>query len=423
VNDFPVTYARRALLVSLVSVGMGFTVLFPVLAPVGREMGLSEFQITGIIACSSLTVFLASPIWGRLSDQWGRKRVMLIGLFGFTAGTVLFNSVLHVGLAGMLVGWGLFAALVAARVLHAMVMAATMPAANAYMADITDAASRTKGMGAAGAANNLGSMVGPALGALAVFSLLAPLWVMAAVALMTGLFVLRFLPDSPRRSGPPPSTRSPAPRLRYSDPRILPFVVVGVLMFTGFALVQQTMGFRFQDVLGLGAGETARTFGFAMMLSAGSSLFAQAFIVQRLNVAPFTLLKLALPALIVAFSVMAVAETQAMLTAGMMIQGLGMGLAGPGFMAGASLAVSPQEQGAVAGVAGSCGPLGFTIGPLVGGALYQVDPSLPYLSAAGVYILLFASMHWIGRRVAEHASPRSAPEKTETAPADTPAGE
>ena len=55
-SSFSPVYARRTLLVSLVSVGMGFTVLFPVLAPLGREIGLSEFQITSIIAASSLTV-------------------------------------------------------------------------------------------------------------------------------------------------------------------------------------------------------------------------------------------------------------------------------------------------------------------------------------------------------------------------------
>src|SRR4030095_8374394 len=91
--------ARRTLLVSLVSIGMGFTVLFPVLAPLGREIGLSEIQITSVIAASSLTIFLSSPLWGRVSDVWGRKRVMLIGLFGFAAGTALFNSVLYAGLS------------------------------------------------------------------------------------------------------------------------------------------------------------------------------------------------------------------------------------------------------------------------------------------------------------------------------------
>ncbi len=72
-----------------------------------------------------------------------------------------------------------------------------------------------------------------------------------------------------------------------------------------------------------------------------------------------------------------------MLSIAMMILGFGMGMAGPGFMAGASLAVSPQEQGSVAGVAGSCGPLGFTLGPLLGGALYQINGALPYAVAAG----------------------------------------
>jgi MFS family permease len=396
-SDFPQTYARRALLVSLVSVGMGFTVLFPVLAPVGREMGLSEFQITTIIAASSLTVFLASPIWGRRSDVWGRKRVMLIGLFGFTAGTVLFNSVLYAGLSGLLAGWVLFGALVVARMAHAAAMAATMPAANAYMADITDPANRTKGMGAAGAANNVGSILGPGVAALAFISLLTPLWVMAAVALLNGLFVLKFLPEPPQHR-----TAVRPPRMKYTDPRIVPFIVVGVLMFTGTALVQQTMGFRFQDALGLTAAETARNFGFAMMLSAVCSLISQAVIVQRLSLPPFTLLRLAMPLLILAFTLMAIFETQVLLTVGMMIMGLGMGLAGPGFMAGASLAVSAEEQGAVAGVAGSCGPLGFTLGPLIGGALYQIDSALPYAFAALVYVLLFASMGWIGKRVRPH---------------------
>ncbi len=396
-NDFPAAYARRTLLFSLVSVGMGFTVLFPVLAPLGREIGLSEIQITGIIAASSLTVFLSAPIWGRISDHWGRKRVMLIGLFGFAAGTLLFNSMLYAGLSGTLSGWTLFAALVAARMIHAGVMSATMPAANAYMADITDSANRVKGMGAAGAANNVGSILGPAVSGLAVISLLTPLWIMAAAALLNGLFVLRFLPEPPRQQ---PARRRR--RMKYSDRRILPFVVVGVLMFMGFALVQQTMGFRFQDVLGLSAGETARTLGLAMMLSAGCSLISQALVVQRLSLPPFSLLRWALPLLITAFTIMALANSRELLTGAMMILGFGMGLAGPGFMAGASLAVSAEEQGSVAGVAGSCGPLGFTIGPLLGGALYQIDPALPYAFAAGIYVLLLASMHWIGRRVAVH---------------------
>jgi MFS family permease len=378
---------------------MGFTVLFPLLAPLGREMGLVELQITSIIAASSLTVFLITPIWGRISDRWGRKRVMLIGLFGFSGGTVLFNSVLTAGLSGALGGVGLYLTLIGARLMHAAVMSAAMPASTAYMADITDVQNRTKGMGATGAATNLGSILGPSLAALAVVSMLTPLWTVAALAFVNGLFVWRFLPEPERHV----NLSAPSRRLRFTDRRILPFVVVGVLMFMGNALVQQTMGFRFQDAIGLDAVETASVFGIAMLLSAACSLIAQAFIVQRFDIAPFTLLKLAMPLLILAFVVMAIAEARWPLTLAMMIQGFGMGLAMPGFMAGASLAVSPEEQGAVAGVSGACPPLGFTIGPLVGGALYQIEPVLPYGFAAVVYVLLFVFMGWLGRRVTVHS--------------------
>ena len=59
------------------------------------------------------------------------------------------------------------------------------------MADITDVRTRTKGMGAIGAANNVGAVAGPAIGGLlAVFSLLTPIWFAAGVTLVAALAVL-----------------------------------------------------------------------------------------------------------------------------------------------------------------------------------------------------------------------------------------
>ena len=383
-------YARLILLTALVSVGFGYTVLFAILGPLGREVGMSELQISSIIAASSLVVFLASPRWGRLSDRWGRKRVMVIGLFGYACGNFLFASVFHLTLIGALIPLAGYLLLMLTRVMHASVMSAIMPSSSAYMADITSVATRTKGMGAVGAANNFGSILGPALGGLlAGITLLTPLWVASAVAITTALFVIFLLPDIPKVAPSSSSSQgSPSKKLSYFDPRILPYIIVGALMFMGMALVQQTLAFRFQDVLGLTAVETAQTFGIAMGCSAAASLVSQIGLMQRIDLTPFQWLRVALPILAIAFACLALADTRNLMITAMVLQGVGMGLAGPAFMAGASLAVEPHEQGAVAGIAGSCGPLGFTVGPLLGGFFYQISPDLPYWFTFAIYLPL-----------------------------------
>lgn len=378
------------LLASVMTMGFSQTILFAILAPLGREIGLVEIQIGAIISASSITVFIAMPIWGRLSDTWGRRKVILIGLFGYSIGTVLFAGVFQAALMGLFVPMVAFICLTLARMANAAVMAATQPASTAYMADITDASTRTKGMGQIGAANNLGSILGPAVGGvLAAYTLLTPIWFSAGLTFIAALVVLMALPNVPGQI-----TSVKQARLKYTDRRILPFIFVGIFMFMGFAIVQQTMAFRFQDTLGLNAADTAKVFGVGMMLSAFFSLVAQMIVLPRLKVQPFSLLRIAMPILIGAFLMMAVGESRLVLTIAMAIQGFGMGLAGPGFMAGASLAVSSEEQGSVAGVANSCGPLGFTIGPLLGTILYSIQPDYPYWFTCLVYVPLLMFTLW-----------------------------
>jgi MFS family permease len=264
-------------------------------------------------------------------------------------------------------------------------MAAVAPSANAYMADITTITDRIKGMGAIGAAGNIGSILGPAIGGLlASISLLTPLYFSVFLTLAAAVLTLYALPELPKTV-----VITKPKRLKYSDPRIFPLVIAGVFLFMGFAIVQQTIAFRFQDVLGLDGTETAKVVGISLMFSAAAALLVQLLVIPRLNVRPFVLLRISMPIMMIAFAMMALSESQNTYILAMCILGLGMGLAGPGFMAGASVAVSSEEQGAVAGVAGSCGPLGFTVGPLLGTYLYSIDGSLPYWFAFASYFLLF----------------------------------
>lgn len=377
--------AKRTLLLASAAMGFAQTVLFAILAPLGREIGLLEVQIGAIISCSSLTIFLVSPLWGRISDSWGRRRVLLIGLFGYSVGTMMFAGVFQAALLGCLIPLTALILLIVTRVANAIVMAAVVPSATAYMADITTVKDRIKGMGAIGAASNIGSVLGPAFGGiLASISLLTPLYFSIVLTLAASLLVVFALPERKK-----PKIINKQAKLKYSDSRIFPLVVAGVSLFMGFAIVQQTIAFRMQDQLGLDGAQTASIVGFSLMISAGAALLMQLLVVPRLSVQPFVLLSISMPMMMIAFAILALGETQVMYVVAMGVLGLGMGMAGPGFMAGVSVAVSAEEQGAVAGLAGACPPLGFTVGPILGTFLYSVDVTLPYWFAFICYALLF----------------------------------
>ncbi len=154
-------------------------------------------------------------------------------------------------------------------------------------------------------------------------------------------------------------------------------------------MVQQTLGFYFQDLLQLDKIEAAQKFSFAMVVSSAAMLFAQLVIVQRWSVHPLILLKTGLPFVVVGYLALANAESLTLLLVGMGLFGFGMGMATPGYNVTATLTVKPEEQGSLAGLAASAPGMGFVIGPLVGGFIYSIQPSYTYWIAGLVLIPLF----------------------------------
>ena len=90
--------AAFALVPGLVAFSMGQTVLFAVAGPVIRDIGLSEFQLGMIVSAAAVMFMLASPIWGRLSDSWGRKRVIVFGLFTYALTSFALAATMQIGL-------------------------------------------------------------------------------------------------------------------------------------------------------------------------------------------------------------------------------------------------------------------------------------------------------------------------------------
>lgn len=384
------------LILGLMATGIGQSLVFAILAPLGREVDLGELQITSIIALSSLVFALASPRWGRFSDRVGRKPVIITGLAGYTLGTLLFTSVFYAGLAGLLSGLTLYAALLLARASQSMVMSATNPASTAYAADHSAPATRTRTMARLGTANSLGTILGPAVsGALATFGLLAPLYFAAGLSALAGLAVWRFLPPTPKEDL---TARDRRHRLRFSDPRVQHYLLSGVGLFVGFSGVQQTLGFLLQDKLALTGIQTAQMAGAALMISAVFTFVSQLTLMQRLNLRAIQFLRLGLVALLFGAGIIAAFDRFAVLAVGMAFIGVGMGVAVPAIAAGASLAVNTEEQGAVAGLVSACPAMGFVAGPLCAGFLYQIHGPLAALFSAFVFFVVLVLLTVYERR-------------------------
>ena len=389
----PATLSRHqttVLILALMATGMGQSLVFAILAPLGREVELGELQITSIIAISALIFSLAAPRWGRFSDRVGRKPVIICGLLGYTVGTLLFTSVFYAGLTGLLGGSLLYGTVLAARCCQAVIMSGTNPAASAYAADHTGAEQRTRTMARLGTANSMGTILGPAVsGALATFGLLAPLYFAAGLAFFAALLVWWQLPVTPQQD----LTRRPlSARLRFTDRRILLLLATAVGLFVGYSGIQQTLGFQLQDKLGLSGIETAQMTGAALMVSAAFTFLVQVTVMQRIKLKATRFIRLGLISLLFGAAVIAGFETFAVLAVGMAFLGIGLGLCMPAISAGASLAVQPEEQGAAAGLVSACPAIGFVSGPLIAGALYQVHGSLAPLFSAAVFFLVLVML-------------------------------
>jgi MFS family permease len=380
----------------LVAVAIGQSLVFAILPPLGREVGLSELQITSIIASSALVFGVISPRWGRYSDRVGRKPVILIGLAGYTLGTLLFASLFQFALMGMISGLALYALALFLRGAQATIMSATGPAATAYAADHTSPDKRTRAMAKLGAAHSTGTILGPAVsGALATLGLLAPLFfagLLTAVAALVTFYML------PRTAAADLVHREKRARLRYADPRIVRYLVAAIGLFVGFSGIQQTLGFSIQDKLDLNGIETAQMAGAALMVSAVFSFLAQMLLVQRLNLKPEQFVHMGLTCLLLAAWFVGTFETFPYLAIGMAFMGMGLGTAMPSISAAASLAVTAEEQGAVAGLVASSPAIGFVGGPLIAGALYQLNPAFSSIFSGIVFALLLGTMLFTGRR-------------------------
>ena len=376
--------AKAYLFAGLFAAYAGLMLANPVFPPLARELGLTEVQAGMVISAAAMVFAVGSPFWGWLSDRVGRKPVFIAGLAGIGVSFALFAGVSYLGLVGVLTGVALLAALCAARIVMGAMIGGVPVSAQAYMADVTATADRSAGMALIGAANGLGTLLGPALAALLVtFGLLVPFYAGAAIALIAALVLGVVMPASPRKQ----RLKAP-PRIMPWDGRVWPFLFLGFITVTVIILLQITLGFYLIDRFSLTPVNAAQTAAIGLFVVGIALAVVQGVFVTRFKWSPRTLLRAGAPIMALGLIGAVIAHSLPLLIAAFAVMGVAGGLIFPGFTSGASLAVSEDEQGAIAGLNSASSGAGAVIGPLIGTALYQADITAPYIVSAAVFALL-----------------------------------
>jgi DHA1 family tetracycline resistance protein-like MFS transporter len=384
---------------------IGFGIVVPLVPLYSRHFGAHGLVIGAIIASFSAMQFIFSPIWGRLSDRYGRRPILLISTAGAAMSYVLFA--ISCGLTNHLAAIGL---MVVSRS-FAGLCGGNITVAQAYIADITPAEQRSRRMGLIGMAFGLGFIFGPAIGGLSLKHLgsTGPGWIAACLCAANFLLALFILVESRKPTSEPVAHRPHLDQWVHTltQPRIGLLVIVFFLATFCFSCFESTLPLVVSDNfhLNVQADETSAStvaylFVFCGLIGALVQGVAIGRLVKKLGEPKLIALSLVLTSISLAlipfvtgpanlsWSVLLRPEGRSWLAmlGALALLSIGSSLTRPPLFGLLSNLTPPNEQGANIGVAQGAGSLARILGPIFATGLLPYRAALPYLVCSGVLL-------------------------------------
>ncbi|MCB9366067.1 MAG: MFS transporter [Calditrichaeota bacterium] len=350
---------------------LGFGLIIPALPFYAESFGAS-FLVIGILSASySAMHFLFSPLWGRLSDRVGRRPVLLIGLAGSAAAFLMF------GLAKSLF------MLFAARILAGILSSATLPTAQAYIADSTSEADRAKGMGLIGAAFGLGFIFGPAVGGiLTKYGYGFPALVASGMSALNFIWAYLKLPETHPAPGETESGHKSLLSLGalidvFKTPVLGVLIAVFLIQVYAFSQMEATFALFCEHRLALDAVHVGWILAEVGIISAIVQGALMGKLVRAYGEAPLARTGMVLMA--IGLGVMGFVQTTTQMIMVAPFLAVGSALMNPTINSLISKAAPEGKQGLTLGTAQSVASLGRVFGPPSGTALFQyVGLAAPY---------------------------------------------
>lgn len=395
---------RFALLFTvMLVVASGNTAMQSLMPAIGRELQVADLWVAAALSLSSVAWVGFAPYWARRADRRGRRALMRLGLSGFVVAMLVCGTVLALGLDERIPAAAVFPIFILGRAIYGALGSASPPAVQAYIAARTEGEKRTAALAAIASSFGLGTIVGPAIAPLFIFAplgLAGPLFVFAAIAALVIVALALLLPDdTPRHAGHSDVVDYPSMggltvsadaeggrggRLRWRDPRVLPWHIAGVVGGHGNAALLGVIGFLIIDRTGVPPSAAQQSIALVLMAGAGATLLAQWGLIPYLHLGPRQLVLWGSALAAAGTLVTGWAGGTYGITLGFALCSLGFGFFRPGFTSGASLAVAPEEQNAVAGMVTSVNGIAYVAAPAVAVGLYELWMPLPFLVVAGL---------------------------------------
>ncbi|MCO7128295.1 MFS transporter [Sporolactobacillus shoreicorticis] len=363
-------------------------ITMPVLVPISKIAYLSPSQTGLMVSVGSLSMMLGGPLWGKLSDTLGRKKIMITGMLG-----VGITYVLYIALFGYSMIQGQFVMtafvfLILGRIVLGIFLPAMPSAGNALMADITDQASRAKGMALLGFATGLAMVLGPVIGGLlsGLGSLFIPFYMTIAISVLTGLYLIKALPRTE------PVGVAGHEKIRGSKVfsfQLISWLLLGCSTMLVMVMVQLVMPLLLHDVFGYSNVSSAGQASILFFVMGTALIVTQILQMKVLNWQPTRLIIVGTIFMIAALLIMAFTHSYLLFAASFIFVGASLAFGLTAMSAGCSLCVSKEHQGIVSGIVAMTQGISGIVAPILGTVLYEINYVLPFYVFLAIIIAAF----------------------------------
>src|ERR1043166_5977619 len=353
---------------------IGFGIVIPILPFYAEQFGAHGFKYGTLVGVFSLMQFLSTAWLGRVSDRVGRRPILLTTMVLNAAGYLMFAFAPS------------YALLLLARLVSGFA-GGNISAAQAYVADITTAEDRSKGMGLIGMAFGLGMIFGPAIGGYGrLIGHAAPGLLAAGLSLLNLVSAYFILPESLRDEHRAVRSFWPFGHMTeaLAHPELRPLMLVWLLAPFAFAGYTVALPLWATDTLGWHEQDLGRFFVLVGIVAAAvqGGLFR---VLTRL-VGDRALLITGMLGMAVAIGVVPFLAHSTPLYAWTVVLAFSNRIMSPAATGLVSTFAAANEQGTVLGVAQSLGALGRFSGPEAIGYVYDRSSTVTFLVAGGVML-------------------------------------